>query len=150
MKLTYSLMDELMASPSSPIPEAKRFYQLQRMQQGLHSIIYNDKPTSHDWSVVSDSINLLETLINDEVAADNDGLIDEAIEAMVCASVAIKSKTKVELSDSQENAIRAVLEDYEMCLNELPARQIIRTHRRTEKRLLEIKRGKRQPQDVVL
>ena len=150
MKLTYSLMDELMASPSSPIPEAKRFYQLQRMHQGLHSIIYNDKPTSHDWSVVSDSINLLETLINDEVAADNDGLIDEAIEAMVCASVAIKSKTKVELSDSQENAISAVLEDYEMCLNELPARQIIRTHRRTEKRLLEIKRGKRQPQDVVL
>ena len=150
MKLTYSLMDELMASPSSPIPEAKRVYQLQRMRQSLHFIIYNDKPTSHDWSVVSDSINLLETLITDGVAADNDGLIDEAIEAMVCASVAMKSKTKVELSDSQTNAIRAVLEDYEMCLNELPARQIIRTHRRTEKRLLEIKRGKRQPQDVVL
>ena len=107
-------------------------------------------PTSFCWSVVSDSINLLETLINDEVAADNDGLIDEAIEAMVCASVAIKSKTKVELSESQTNAIRAVLEDYEMCLNLLPARQIIRTHRRTEKRLLEIKRGKRQPQDVVI
>ena len=150
MKLTYSLMDELMASPSSPLPEAKRVYQLQRMRQGLHSMIQGDKPTSHDWSVVSDSINLLETLITDGVAADNDGLIDEAIEAMVCASVAIKNKTKVELSDSQTNAIRAVLEDYEMCLNELPARQIIRTHRRTEKRLLEIKRGKRQPQDVVL
>ena len=150
MKITYSLMDELMASPSSPIPEVKRVYQLQRMRQSLHFIIYNDKPTSHDWSVVSDSINLLETLITDGVAADNNGLIDEAIEAMVCASVAMKSKTKVKLSDSQASSIRAVLEDYEMCLNELPARQIIRTHRRTEKRLLEIKRGKRQPQDVVL
>ena len=143
-------MDELMASPSSPIPEAKRVYQIDRMQRGLNSMLTAKNPTSFCWSVVSDSINLLETLITDGVAADNDGLIDEAIEAMVCASVAMKSKTKVELSDSQANAIRAVLEDYEMCLNDLPARQIIRTHRRTEKRLLEIKRGKRQPQDVVL
>ena len=149
MKLTYSLMDELMASPSSPLPKSKRVYQLQRMRQGLDSMI-NGKPTSYDWSVVSDSINLLETLVDAGIAADTDGLLDEAVEAMVCASVAIKKKAKAELTNSQANAIRAVLEDYEMCINELPAREIIRTHRRTEKRLLEIKRGKRQPQDVVI
>ncbi len=59
----YSLMDELMASGTEPMPKAKQRYQLTRMYEGLRAMETAPEPTVDDWRVVSDAVNLMETLI---------------------------------------------------------------------------------------
>jgi hypothetical protein len=61
--LTYSMMDELVASPTEPTPKDKRLLQLAKMWDGLASIETADTPTTNDWSVCSDAANLFETLV---------------------------------------------------------------------------------------
>lgn len=47
-------------------------------------------------------------------------------------------------------AVRAVLEDYAECLEQLSHRTMVRCHRLTERRIREILAGKRKPHDVEI
>ena len=60
---TYTVFDELLASPTEPMPQAYRTHQLTRMYEGLHSLETADQPSTDDWRVVSDAVNMLETLV---------------------------------------------------------------------------------------
>lgn len=59
----YSLFDVMMASPSQPLPDAHRRHQLTRMHQGLEAMEKSPQPTTDDWRVVSDAVNIMETLV---------------------------------------------------------------------------------------
>lgn len=61
----YSAIDELMASPSQPLPQAKRTYQLTMMHDALHDMRNAPNPGSKSWRVLSDAVNLLETLVTE-------------------------------------------------------------------------------------
>jgi len=61
--ITYTIMDELMASPTHPLPEKSRLHQLTVMWQGLAALETAPHPTKNDWRVVSDAVNLMETFI---------------------------------------------------------------------------------------
>ena len=145
---TYTLMDELMASPSAPMPEEFRRHQLSRMWQGLRSLELDDKPSTDDWRVVSDAVNLLETLVDLKLIEDASGLLVDAIEALAMAGKRHMAGQRLGLTGSGIKTIRAVLEDYEMCLNSLSARAMVRAHRKTEARIRDILAGRRKPHDV--
>jgi uncharacterized protein YyaL (SSP411 family) len=147
-KLTYSNMDVLMADPDNPTPEFKRNHQLTRMWQGLHALETSAEPTLDDWTVVSDAINMMETLLGMGWVQDPDDTLTEAMGAMAEAGRRHQEGHALRLSGKGIQTIRGILEDYASALEQLSYRVMIVAHRRTEKRLHEILDGKVQPHDV--
>jgi mRNA-degrading endonuclease YafQ of YafQ-DinJ toxin-antitoxin module len=145
----YTILDEMMASPTEPLPAEYRRHQLTRMYEGLASMEKGVNPTTDDWRVVSDSINLMETLIETmQVCEDSSGLLMDAITAMAIAGKRNTAGGAIRLDGVGIQAVRAILEDYAALLDVLPARTMIRCHRLTEKRLHDLMDGKRKPHDV--
>ncbi len=145
---TYSLWDVLLASPTAPIAEEKRLHQLTRMWGGLAAMETGAAPTTDDWRVCSDAVNLMETLVLAKIAEDGSGLLMDAITALAMAGRRSLSGQPLRLDGPGIQAVRAVLEDYAELLDVLPARTVIQCHRDTERRLHQILAGKRSPHDV--
>jgi len=148
--VTYTHLDELMASASDPLPQDHRTYQLTRMYQGLHALETADSPDTEDWRVVSDAVNMLETLVLDmQVCEDASGLLQDAIRGLALAGQRHKREGKpIRLDGPGIQAVRTVLANYSELLDVLPARTMIRCHRLTEKRIHAILDGRKQPHDV--
>ena len=147
----YTIMDEMMASPTEPLPVAYRTHQLTRMYQGLHSMETAPAPTTDDWRVVSDAINLMETLVVEmKVCEDSSGLLMDAITGLALAGKRNRAGGTIRMDGAGIQAVRALLRDYADLLEVLPARVMIRCHRLTEKRLHDLLDGKRRPHDVEI
>lgn len=145
----YTIIDEMMASPTDPLPLAWKTYQLTRMYEGLNAMEQAPSPTTDDWRVVSDAVNLMETLIETmQVCEDSSGLLMDAITALAMAGRRNTAGGAIRLDGAGIQAVRAILADYAALLDVLPARTMIRCHRLTEKRLHELLDGKRKPHDV--
>jgi len=144
-------MDEMMASSNEPLPLEYRRYQLTRMYQGLHAMEQAPAPTTDDWRVVSDAVNLMETLVAEmKVCEDSSGLLMDAITALALAGKRNMAGGAIRMDGAGIQAVRAILSDYADLLDVLPARTMIRCHRLTEKRLHELLDGKRKPHDVEI
>ena len=161
-KTVYSMMDELLASDTQPMPERNRTYQLRRMADALHELMHAPQPGTNAWRVVSDAVNLLETLVQHGEAPikdasgkviasywrdcdgdameirDNSGLLLDAITAMTKAGQRMFEGHPLRLDGPGIAAVRAVLEDYQAALETLPHRTMVRCHRATEKRIREV------------
>lgn len=147
----YTLMDELMASPTEPLPKDWRTHQLTRMYEGLHQLETAETPNKDDWRVVSDAVNLVETLVLEmKVCEDANGLLSDAMQALTKAVERSKAGHSLRLDGQGIVAVRSVLQDYAELIDTLPARTMIRCHRLTEKRVQEILQGKKQPHDVKI
>lgn len=154
----YTLLDELAASPTEPLPQAWRTHHLTRMWEGLAALETAPQPTADDWRVCSDAVNMLETLVTrgpwlacgGELVdiSDTTGLLQDAVTALALAGRRSLDGKPIRLDGAGIQAVRAVLEDYAMVLETLPARSMVRCHRLTEQRIAEIRAGKRQPHDV--
>jgi len=149
LRPTYSLMDEMLASPVQPTPQASQVHQLTRMYGGLHSIETAARPSVDDWRVCSDAVNLMETLVASGVVQDTSGLLADAVFALsVAGRRHVKSNAPIRLDGEGIQAVRAVLEDYRALLAVLPHRTMVQCHRATERRLRDILAGRRQAHDV--
>jgi len=147
----YTIMDEMMASPTEPLPLEYRTHQLTRMYQGLHSMETSPAPTTDDWRVVSDAINLMETLVVEmNVCEDSSGLLMDAITGLALAGKRNMAGSTLRMDGAGIQAVRAILSDYADLLEVLPARTMIRCHRLTEKRLHDLLDGRRKPHDVEI
>lgn len=155
----YTMVDELLASDSQPMPQRNRTHQLRRMADALHELMHAPQPGTNAWRVVSDAVNLLETLVQHGEAPikdatgntiashwrdcdgdaievrDHSGLLADAIAAMTAAGQRYTNGHPLRLDGPGIAAVRAVLEDYEAALNTLPHRTMVRCHRATEKRV---------------
>ena len=158
----YSMMDELLASTSQPMPQRNRDYQLKQMNDALQELMQAPRPTNNAWRIVSDAVNLLETLVQHGEAPikdatgnviashwrdcdgdaveirDNSGLLLDAITAMTKAGQRMLEGHPLRLDGPGIAAVRAVLEDYQAALETLPHRTMVRCHRATEKRIREV------------
>ena len=147
----YTIMDEMMASPTEPMPLEYRTHQLTRMYQGLHSMETTPAPTTDDWRVVSDAVNLMETLVVEmKVCEDAGGLLMDAITALAVAGKRNMAGGTIRMDGAGIQAVRAILSDYAELLDVLSARTMIRCHRLTEKRLHDMLDGRRKPHDVEI
>lgn len=145
----YTIFDEMQASPTEALPVEYRRHQLTRMYDGLAAMETAPSPTTDDWRVVSDAVNLMETLIETmRICEDNSGLLMDAITALAMAGKRHRAGGAIRLDGAGIQATRAILEDYAALLDVLPARVMIRCHRLTEKRLHEMLDGRRKPHDV--
>ena len=145
---TYTMMEELLASPVDPLPIEKRMFQLEIMWQGLENLQKSPKPTQDDWGVVADAINMMEALRDLGVVEDPDKALDEAKEAMGKAGIRSLGGENIRLNGPAINLICGILQDYCDALEALPARTMIKAHRYAEKRFDEIVKGKKRTGDV--
>lgn len=146
---TYTLVDELLASPRLPLPDKSRLHQLTVMWQGLANLETGANPTNNDWRVVSDAVNLMETFVNDmAICEDRTGLLQDAVTALAMAGKRKVAGGALRLDGPGIQAVRAVLENYADLLDVLPHRTVVRCHRMTERRMLKIMHGIRQAHDV--
>lgn len=145
---TYSLLAVLAASPTEPTPVASRTYQLTRMYAGLRAIEQDQEPSTEDWRLCSDAVNLLETLVQHGHLQDGSGLLMDAVTALAMAGRRQRAGGAIRLDGAGILAVRAVLEDYSAALEQLPHRTMVQAHRATEVRISEIHAGKRRAHDV--
>lgn len=146
---TYTLLQVLQASPTEPMPAVSRQHQLTRMWQGLAALETAAEPSSDDWRVCSDAVNLMETLVDMGVCEDASGLLRDAVAALAVAGARhLEQHCPIRLSGPGMQAVRAVLEDYAEVLETVPHRTAIEAHRRTERRIRDILQGKRMAHDV--
>lgn len=147
----YSMFDEMMASPTEPLATEKRQHQLLRMYQGLASLETSPEPSTEDWRLCSDAVNLMETLVLEmKVCEDTTGLLMDAITALAKAGKRHMAGGPIRLDGAGIQAVRAVLSDYADVLEVLPARTMVRCHRLTEKRIHDILEGRKRPHDVEI
>lgn len=149
-KTRYTLMHEISASPTEPLPQAWQTTQLTSMWDGLRDLEQAENCDVDSWRICSDSVNLMETLIQMGEVQDADGLLMDGITAMAMAGKRHRAGEALRLSGDGMIAVRAILEDYAAVIAVLPARTMIRAHRLTEKRIHEILQGRRKPHDVEI
>ena len=146
-KFNFTVIDELMASPTETLPESWRRSQLLAMYEGLSQLETGETPGANDRRAVSDALNLFETLVNMGEVQDSQGLLKDALAIAGARHMDGKS---LRLSGPGIQAVRALLEDYAEVIGVLSARIMVRAHRLTERRMTEILQGKRQAHDVTV
>lgn len=147
---TYSLMAVMMASSNNPMPEFMITHQLTRMHGGLHAMLRGDDPKPEDWRVVVDAVNMMETLVIQGKIVDDSCTLADATVALTAAAQRSVQGNGIRLDAKGISVIRGVLEDYETVLSFLSHREMMICHRATEKRIWDIKAGKRQSHDIVV
>jgi hypothetical protein len=168
---TYTIMDEIMASTTQPMPLAKQRYQVGRMREALHNITTATTPTAIDWRTCSDAVNLMETLLSQGdvlqqgktmpgwwydcerqpvQVADADNLLHDATEAMAMAGRRKSSHGTIRLDGKGLVSVAALIDDYAHLISVLPERTTVSAHRLTERRIRDILRGKSQPHDIEI
>lgn len=147
-RFTYTLWDELNASPDQPMPAEKRLHQLTRMWGGLAALETSSQPTVDDWRVCSDAVNLMETLVEMAEVKDPDELVADCAKALAEAGQRYQRGQGLRLDGAGIRSLRAVLEDYAAALEQLPHRTMVACHRKTERRIYGIVSGRSRPHDV--
>lgn len=141
----YSGLDVLFASAIEPLPEKDRLLYLTKVYEALHSIQTSESPTRDDWQMCIDAVNIMTILVTEmHVCADEDGLIDDAANALARARKRFFETGKIRFDGQGLAAVRAVIEDYTTCIETFPARTMIQAHRTMELRVRE-KYGKPTP-----
>lgn len=146
----YSKLDVLMASPTQPMPREKRNYQLSHIMQALASIVQSSNPDTTDWALLTDAVNLAETLVNMGELNDNSGLLDVAVASMAHAAQRYKRGQPIRLDGPGLEAVQAIVQAYTEAPDTIPHRVMVVCHRATEQRIWSILDGKHQAHDVVV
>lgn len=148
-KYSYTHIDVLMADPVEPIAQHKREGQLEFINACMRSIEQNPNPTLEQWEIISDVVNLMQTLLEMDKIEDPDDLIGDAVAALAKAGTRhIERGVPIRFDGGDLVTIRGVIEDYAMVAEHLPARTMITAHRKTEKRVNDILNNRCKPEDV--
>lgn len=139
----YTNLDLLLASPVNPLSAKDRIGYLTKVYEALHSLETAENPTRQDWQFCTDAVNIMETLVTDmRACADEDGLIQDAADGLARAGKRLLENGKIRLDGQAIASVRAVVEDYSMCLETFPARIMIEAHRKTEIKVQEKRKSK--------
>ena len=135
--MVYSKMHELLASPSQPMPIENRRHQRMRLADALHELMHAPAPGNNCWRVISDAINLTETLVLHGEApithphtgkvvashwrgcdgapveiADASGLLQDAIAAMAKAGQRMLEGKPMRLDGPGIEAVREIVQEF--------------------------------------
>jgi hypothetical protein len=83
------------------------------------------KPSVQDIAALSTAVDLMNTLCDMGFIEDNEKALEDAMVALMQES----------LNDIEVRMFEGILEDYQMVMDNLPARTMIMAHRATEKRI---------------
>lgn len=145
---TYSRLEELLASPDHPLPQDHQTRHLTAMNLGLQALARGEHPTEKDWRLCADPCNLLETLVDLGVIADEKGLIRDAMVALDAAAQRYRTGGALRLDGPGIQAVTALLADYTEVIAQVDARTMIRCYRATIARIGAIHHGGGRPHDI--
>ena len=131
----YTHWDVMLASPTDPIPLAKREYQLKLMRDALDNFERAPQPTHEDWSALATAVDLMETLRDAGHINDEGNTLNDAVAALGKSGMRSLNGSSLRLDGPAIGLLRGIIEDYEMVCEALPARIMIAAHRTTEKRI---------------
>ena len=135
----YGGLDVLFASATEPLPKGERLTYLTKVYEALHSIQTGESPTREDWQLCIDAVNIMTILVTEmNVCADEDGLIDDAANALARARKRFFETGKIRFDGQGLAAVRAVVEDYSTCIETFPARIMIQAHRTMQLKIQEM------------
>lgn len=137
-RYTYSHWDVMLADPDKPITKAKRDHQIDGIKKALDNLLHAADPTIEDWEKLSDTVNLMQTILLMGFVEDAQGAIPEAMEALGKSGSRSMRDKPLRLDGPAIGLLKGVIEDYEMVCEALPARTMIMAHRATEKRVQEL------------
>lgn len=120
---TYTHWDVLLASPTEPLPLKKRQYQMDLMRKSLDN--FKTSPSIRDIAVLATAVDLMDTLQDMGHLEDSEKSLEDAMTALM----------QEKFNDIEIRLFEGILEDYQMVMDNLPARTMIAAHRATEKRL---------------
>ena len=120
---TYTHWDVLLASPTEPLSLKKRQYQMDLMRKALENC--KTKPSVQDIAALATAVDLMDTL-------REMGHLEDSQKALEDAMIALMQDN---FNDIEVRLFEGILEDYQMVMDNLPARIMIAAHRETEKRL---------------
>ena len=120
---TYTHWDVLLASPTEPLPLNKRQYQMDLMRKALENC--KTKPSVQDIAALATAVDLMDTLREMGHLEDSQKALEDAMIALM----------QDHFNDIEVRLFEGILEDYQMVMDNLPARIMIAAHRETEKRL---------------
>lgn len=146
--LRYSVLDEMLASPTEPHPDLT--YQLALIRAGIEEMRTAPEPTSAAWEAIADLVNLLESLVDMGEIDDSGGWIFEAAKELAHAGMRFQQGKPLRLTGAGLTAVCNAFEGYELAATNLSARTMVRAHRRTELRVREVRMGKRRSTDTVV
>ena len=146
----FTLLDELQASSTLPVPEHRLNGHLIRVHEGLMSLERDAVPPLDAWRELSDAVNILESLVDMGIVSDDDQQIIDAKNAMGHAGARHQETGVMRLTGEGIQILRGLLEDYGTVVQALTERQFISACRRTERRVRQILRGVVRPGDKVV
>ena len=146
----YTHWDVLMASATAPMPEKTRQSWLTRVYLALDAIERAPAPNEQDWRILSDVVNLMETMLEHGIVTDEDGIKERGKAAMAVAGARYLEGKRMGFTGEGIRAMRALVADMGEIMAQLPHREIVKIHVATERRLAEILRGKKRAGDVVV
>lgn len=120
---TYTHWDVLMASPTEPLSLKKRKLQMGLMRMALDNC--KTESSLRDIAILATAVDLMTTLCDMGFLEDHDKALEDAMVAL----------TQDNFNDIEIRMFEGILEDYEMVMDNIPARTMIMAHRATEKRI---------------
>ena len=95
--------------------------------------------------------NILETMLQHGLVADPDGLLQDGFDALKRATEAVRAPgAPVALPPADFPVVEAMVEDWAAVMVAMPARDIIRAFRATDRRIRDIEAGRLQPHDYTV
>lgn len=146
----FSMLDELLASPTDPAPEVHA----QRIAAARAAVASMRSPETASitaWSLCCMVGNILETMLQHGLVADPDGLLQDGFDALKRATEATRAPgDPVILPPADFPVVEAMVEDWAAVMVAMPARDIIRAFRATDRRIRDIEAGRLQPHDYTV
>jgi hypothetical protein len=127
----YSLMDQLMASPTEPLLESKRGTYINKARVSC-LVMAGANPAYEAADICVDIISMVQSLVDMGVLEDTSDLLRDAKAAIGCC-VQHYPGPALSLSQAGAIAMSSVIEDYAEAMAQVPARVMIACHRRAQK-----------------
>ena len=144
------MMDELLASPTDPAPEVHAA----RIASARAAVVAMRSPETASitaWSLCCMVGNVLETMLQQGLVADPDGLLQDGFDALKRATQATRAPgDPVILPPADYPVVEAMVEDWAAVMVAAPARSIVRAFRATDRRIRDIEAGRLQPHDYTV
>lgn len=126
------------------VPEAERNALLTDFHSALSAMRSDPEPTVEHWRVLSDAVNVLETLLlqGKLLQAEMGPLLDASVEALALAGERHREGKRLGLDGKGMQALAEVLAAYADCLEGLTAMEMAKARKETERRMQVLLRGK--------
>lgn len=132
----FTLLDELRASPTEPLPAAQRQARVKDARFNLDQLAHGAAPSRYNWKVLATVGNIFEVMLELELVQDPEKLLWRAQNVLKSAAEhAIEHDVLPRLVGVEIEVIASLINAYEEVLEVLPHRDLIRVLRETDKRM---------------